>query len=130
MKLLKKNYVNIALTILAIIVVYMILNNNQRVMSVENAMNNVNIEPVKPQISMGEFPKKDKANPFNILEFDHSGKGDFVNQFDEKLDILEDAPCDISCPLSDYTCDSGNKCLSKKQKKIINNRGQNRTVEF
>lgn len=130
MKLLKNNYVKIALVILAIVVVVMMFNKDERVNSAEESMANVNIEPVKPQITMDEFPKKVKSNPFNVLEFEHNGKGDYNKQFDEKLDILGDVPCKISCPLSDYTCDSGNKCLTKKEKKIINNRGQNRTVEF
>ena len=98
--------------------------------ALNEAQGSVNIEPVKPEITMGDLPKKEKSNPFNVLEFEHSGNGDYQKQFDEKLDILGDLPCEISCPLSDYTCDSGNVCITNKEKKIINKRGDNRTVEF
>lgn len=140
MKFLKNKYV-IPGIILVLVIVALMTNKIELFdvpmipklpgVGLNEAQGSVNIEPVKPEITMDELPKKEKTNEFNVLEYKPTnGSGDYTKQFNEKLDILADLPCNIKCPLSDYTCDTGNVCVTKKEKKIINKRAENRTVEY
>ena len=138
MNVLTNNAVILAIVIIVILVIVMNLDKIEMFdipmipklpgVALDEAQESVN--PVEPEIKMEKLPKKEKSNPFNVLEFDHSGDGDYKTQFEEKLDILADLPCNIGCPISDYTCDTGNVCITKKEKKIINKRAENRTVEY
>ena len=141
MKLLNNNYMIVGIIIVIIVIAVMMMNNIEMFeipkipslpgVALDEAQESVNVSPVSPQIPMKKIEKKEKAPEFNVLEFEPTnGSGDYTKQFEEKLDILADLPCNIKCPLSDYTCDTGNVCVTKKEKKIINKRAENRTVEF
>lgn len=136
-KLKQKDYIIIGLIIVIIIILY-----KPCVEMFETKVNDVtiksqNIEPVPVEIAAKPYPKYAKKNNFNILEFESSkinSTGDYVKQFDEKLDILsrkgENPVSDIKCEMSDYTTDNGYVCMNKEQINIINKRGENRTVEY
>lgn len=136
----KNSYLVIAvLTVLALIIYFMSVKETFEVPQIpklpgtqlDEQDESVNIEPVPVQLKAKEYPKNPKNNNFNVLQFEKTdGSGQYKKQFNQKLDILADVPCKISCPMSDYTCDTGNVCLTKKEKKIFNKRAQNRTVEY